>query len=53
VLGIAPLNVEISSSEATIRAQALALPPVAKYVENRTIKSIFIVPHKVVNIVTE
>jgi leucyl-tRNA synthetase len=41
------------ASEAAIRAQALALPPVAKHVENRAIKSILIVPHKVVNIVTE
>jgi leucyl-tRNA synthetase len=42
-----------NESEAAIRAQALALPSVAKHVENRTIKSVFIVPHKVVNIVTE
>ena len=41
------------ASEAAIRAQALALPTVAKHVENRTIKSILVVPHKVVNIVTE
>jgi leucyl-tRNA synthetase len=42
-----------NAPEATIRAQALALPPVAKHVENRTIKSIRIVPDKVVSIVTE
>jgi len=42
-----------NAAEAAIRAQALALPPVAKHVETRTIKSGFIVPYKVVNIVTE
>jgi leucyl-tRNA synthetase len=42
-----------NAPEATIRAQALALPPVAKHVENATIKSVLIVPDKVVSIVTE
>ncbi len=39
--------------EATVRAHALALPPVAKYVENKTIKTVLVIPGKVVSIVTE
>jgi leucyl-tRNA synthetase len=40
-------------SEEALRAHALALPMVAKHVENRVIKSIRIVPERVVSIVTE
>jgi leucyl-tRNA synthetase len=39
--------------EASVRAQALALPPVAKYVENRTVKTVLVVPGKIVSIVVE
>jgi len=31
----------------------LALPPVVKYVENKTIKTVLVIPGKVVSIVTE
>ena len=41
------------TSEATVRAQALSLPSVAKHVEIRTVKTILVVPWKIVSIVVE
>jgi leucyl-tRNA synthetase len=42
-----------NTSEASIRAQALTLPPVAKHIAGRKIRTVLVVPGKVVNIVTE
>jgi leucyl-tRNA synthetase len=41
------------ASEASLRAQAIALPSVARYIEHRAIKSVLVIPGKVVNIVVE
>jgi leucyl-tRNA synthetase len=41
------------TSEVSIRAKATALPSVAKHIGHRTIKTILVVPGKVVSIVTE
>jgi len=41
------------TSEANLQAQAAALPSVVKHVGHRTIKTILVVPGKVVSIVTE
>ena len=47
------MHIARNVSDEALRAHALALPTVAKHVENRVIKSIRIVPEKVVSIVTE
>ena len=47
------LELARGTPEASVRAKALALPPVAKHVENRTVKAIIIVPGKIVSIVLE
>jgi leucyl-tRNA synthetase len=47
------LELARDTPEVSVRAQALALPPVAKHVENRTVKTILVVPGKIVSIVVE
>jgi leucyl-tRNA synthetase len=47
------LELSLDTSEASIRAQALALPPVAKHVENKTVKTVLVVPGRIVSIVAE
>jgi leucyl-tRNA synthetase len=47
------LELARDTPEESVRAQALALPPVAKHVENRTVKTILVVPGKIVSIVVE
>jgi leucyl-tRNA synthetase len=47
------LELAQDTSEASIRAQALALPPVAKHVENKTVKAVIVVPGRIVSIVAE
>ena len=47
------LELARDTPEASVRAKALALPPVARHVEQRTVKTIIIVPGKIVSIVLE
>ena len=47
------MHIARNVSDEALRAHALALPTVAKHVENRVIKSIRIVPEKIMSIVTD
>src|SRR5688572_8080547 len=45
------VDVPRDAAEADIRAQALALPNVAKHMEGKTVRKVIVVPGKIVNIV--
>jgi leucyl-tRNA synthetase len=45
------LDVARDASEADVRAQALAIPNVAKHIEGKTVRKVIVVPGKIVNVV--
>ena len=46
------LSVPTDSSEETLKAQALALPEIQKWLENKEPKKVIVVPNKIISIVT-